>query len=65
MRDQAGFAHEPVGQYMRRLAERWHERSGVEIPFTDPETFLRTAAGAGLIHLVTEGDAEAEKELDP
>jgi Flp pilus assembly protein TadD len=63
LRDRAGFAHESVGQYMRRLAERWHERSGIEIPFTDPESFLRTAADAGLIHFVTEGDAE--KEHDP
>jgi hypothetical protein len=42
---------------MRRLAERWHEQSGVEIPFTDPESFLRAAVSAGLIHLESEGDA--------
>jgi Flp pilus assembly protein TadD len=51
MRDQAGFSHETVGHYMRRLAERWHEQSGVEIPFTDPESFLRAAGEAGLVHL--------------
>ena len=39
----AGFSHESIAHYMRRLAERWHEQSGVEIPFTDPETFLRAA----------------------
>ena len=50
MRDQAGFSHETLTHYMRRLAERWHEQSGVEIPFTDPESFLRAAAvRAGLI----------------
>jgi len=54
MRDQAGFAHETVAQYMRRLAERWHEQSGVEIPFTDPESFLRSAVEAGLIRLEVE-----------
>lgn len=56
MRDQAGFAHESVGRYMRRVAERWHEQSGLEIPSTDPETFLRAAVAAGLIRLETEHD---------
>jgi Flp pilus assembly protein TadD len=54
MRDQAGFSHEALGQYMRRLAERWHEQSGVEIPFTDPESFLKAAARAGLVRLEME-----------
>jgi len=51
MRDHAGFSHETVSQYMRRLAERWHEQSGVEIPTFDPQAFLRAAVEAGLIHL--------------
>jgi Flp pilus assembly protein TadD len=51
MRDQAGFGHETVAHYMRRLAERWHEQGGVEIPFADPETFLRAAVEAGLVRL--------------
>jgi len=51
MRDHAGFSHETVAHYMRRLAERWHEQSGVEIPTFDPEAFLRAAVEAGLIHL--------------
>jgi Flp pilus assembly protein TadD len=55
MRDHAGFSHESLTQYMRRLAERWHEQSGVEIPFTDPEAFLRAAAEAGLVRLEAEG----------
>ncbi len=54
MRDQAGFAHESITHYMRRLAERWHEQSGVEIPSTDPEAFLRAAAGVGLLRLEEE-----------
>jgi hypothetical protein len=54
MRDHAGFAHESITHYMRRLAERWHEQSGDEIPFTDPETFLRAAADAGLLRLEEE-----------
>ena len=54
MRDHAGFAHESMTDYMRRLAERWHEQSGVEIPFTDPEALLRAAASAGLLRLEVE-----------
>ena len=54
MRDQAGFSHETLPQYMRRLAERWHEQHGVEVPFADPRTFLRAAVEAGLIRLEVE-----------
>lgn len=56
MRDLAGFSHESLGRYMRRLAERWHEQSGLEIPFGDPETFLCSAIAAGLIRLESEQD---------
>jgi Flp pilus assembly protein TadD len=62
MRDRAGFSHETLGHYMRRLAERWHEQSGVEIPFTDPESFLRTAVAAGLIHLERADDSRRGEE---
>lgn len=51
MRDHAGFCHETISHYMRRLAERWHEQSGVEIPFQDPETFLQAAIEARLVTL--------------
>jgi tetratricopeptide (TPR) repeat protein len=51
MRDRAGFSHETLSYYMRRMAERWHERSGADIPFTDPETFLRAAIDAELVFL--------------
>ena len=51
LRDQAGFSHETLSQYMRRVAERWHEQFGVEIPFQDPETFLRAALAANLLTL--------------
>ena len=54
MRDQAGFSHETIAHYMRRLAERWHEQGGVEIPFADPESFLRAAVEAGLVRLEVE-----------
>jgi Flp pilus assembly protein TadD len=59
MRDHAGFSHESVAQYMRRLAERWHEQSGVEVPFTDPEAFLRAAVAVGLVRLELEELGEA------
>jgi Flp pilus assembly protein TadD len=54
MRDQAGFSHETLTHYMRRLAERWHEQSGVEIPSTDPAAFIMAAIAAGLVRLETE-----------
>ncbi len=51
MRDLAGFAHEPLTQYMKRLAERWHEQRGIEIPSLDPRSFLLAAIEAGLLKL--------------
>jgi len=55
MREAAGFSHETLVQFMRRMAERWHEVSEEEIPFLDPEAFLRTAAEARLIILEESG----------
>ncbi|HSM06558.1 MAG TPA: tetratricopeptide repeat protein [Longimicrobiales bacterium] len=60
MRDATGFSHEGVLEFMRRMAERWHEASGVEIPFQDPETFLRAADEARLLFL----DVTAGPEVD-
>jgi Flp pilus assembly protein TadD len=57
MRDLAGFSHEPITHYMKRLAERWHEQRGVEIPATDPAGFLRAAIRAGLLTLEEGSDA--------
>ena len=51
MRDLAGFSHESLVTYMRRMAEFWHELRGVEIPFQDPETFVRAACNAGVLRL--------------
>jgi Flp pilus assembly protein TadD len=51
LRDMAGFTHEPITQYMKRLAERWHEQRGVEIPATDPRSFIQAAIQAGLLSL--------------
>jgi Flp pilus assembly protein TadD len=51
MRDASGFRHESLVSFMRRMAESWHERSGVEIPFQDPESFVRAADSAGVLKL--------------
>lgn len=56
MRDLAGFAHEPVTDYMKRLAERWHEKGGVNIPTTDPRSFLLSAIETGLLTLEEDDD---------
>jgi len=57
MRDLAGFSHEPISQYMKRLAERWHEQRGVEVPSTDPVSFIRVAIEAGLLTLEEETES--------
>jgi tetratricopeptide (TPR) repeat protein len=49
MRDRAGFRHEGLVEFMRRMAERWHEQWGLEVPFNDPEIFLRAAVQAGIL----------------
>lgn len=56
MRDLAGFSHESITQYMKRLAERWHEQGGVEIPSNDPGSFLRAALRAKLLTLEEESE---------
>ncbi len=56
MRDLAGFHHEPLGEYMKRLAERWHEQGGVEIPSTDPRSLILAAVKAGFLLLEEERD---------
>jgi hypothetical protein len=55
-----GFAHEPLVQFMRRMAERWHEQYGVEVPAGDPEGFLRSAARFGLLRLAEPKDGREE-----
>ena len=49
MRDAAGFSQEPLRRYMKRLAERWLEQFGLEIPSQDPRSFLDGAVRAGLL----------------
>lgn len=55
MMEASGFGHEGIVSFMRRMAERWHEKQGVEVRFQDPEAFLRSAAEAGLLTLEVDG----------
>ena len=55
MRDRAGYSHESLTDYMRRMAAQWHEQRGVEIPFQEPRHFLRAAIQAGLLFVAEEG----------
>lgn len=48
-RHSAGFGHESLSDFMRRMSERWLELLELEVPFTDPETFVRAAALNGLL----------------
>jgi Flp pilus assembly protein TadD len=50
-RDLQGFSHEALGAFMKRMAERWHEQHGVEVPFGSPEGFLRSAAALGFLQI--------------
>ncbi len=59
-RDHVGFTHEALAPFMRRMAERWHEQYGVEVPSTDPEAFLRSAARFGLLRLMEPCDDTGE-----
>ena len=53
MRDaDAALASLPVEQYLARAAHRGMEQSGFYIPSTDPESFVRAAADAGLLKIV-------------
>jgi len=51
MRERAGFMHEPLVEFMRRLAEGWVKSKGARVPFSDPETFLRSAADIGFLSI--------------
>lgn len=54
MRDEAGFRHETLVAFMRRMAEFWHEQHAVEVPYNDPEVFVRTACSLGVLTLEDE-----------
>jgi hypothetical protein len=50
MRDQKA-AGLPIDQYMATEARRGYGKTGVEIPWRDPESFIRGSATAGLLRI--------------
>ena len=50
MRDQKA-AGLPIDQYMAKEARRGYGKTGVEIPWRDPESFIRGSATAGLLRI--------------
>jgi hypothetical protein len=44
------------------MAERWHEQYGIEVPFSNPEGFLRSAAECGLLQFVDRSGDEPRTE---
>jgi tetratricopeptide (TPR) repeat protein len=51
LRDARGDGAETIAQFMRREAEKERARTGIHIPATDPEAFLRASARAGLLRI--------------
>src|SRR5207245_2484548 len=53
MKDDAGeWAGGSLEQYMAATAQRGRKQTGVAIPATDPESFLRGSADAGLLRIL-------------
>ncbi len=53
MKDDAGeWAGGSLEQYMAATAQRGRKQTGVAIPATDPESFIRGSAGAGLLRIL-------------
>jgi len=53
MKDDAGeWTRGSLEQYMAAVAHRGHQETGVAIPATDPESFIRGSADAGLLRIL-------------
>jgi hypothetical protein len=50
--DAAEWAGGSLEQYMEASAKRWRKQTGLAIPATDPETFLRAGADAGVLRIL-------------
>lgn len=50
--DAAEWAAGSLEQYMEASAKRWRKQTGVAIPVTDPEAFLRAGADAGFLRIL-------------
>lgn len=50
--DAAEWAAGSLEEYMEASAKRWRKQTGVAIPATDPESFLRAGADAGVLRIL-------------
>jgi len=50
--DAAEWAGGSLEQYMEASAKRWRKQTGLAIPATDPESFLRAGADAGVLRIL-------------
>src|SRR5438132_1253977 len=50
--DAAEWAAGSLEQYMEASAKRWRKQTGFAIPATDPESFLRAGADAGVLRIL-------------
>jgi tetratricopeptide (TPR) repeat protein len=50
--DAVEWAGGSVEEYMEASAKRWRKQTGVAIPATDPESFLRAGADAGVLRIL-------------
>ena len=50
--DAAEWAAGSSEEYMEASAKRWRKQTGLAIPATDPETFLRAGADAGVLRIL-------------
>src|SRR5438105_2763811 len=50
--DAAEWAAGSLEEYMEASAKRWRKQTGFAIPATDPETFLRGGADAGVLRIL-------------
>ena len=50
--DAAEWVAGSLEEYMEASAKRWRKQTGVAIPATDPESFLRAGADAGILRIL-------------
>jgi tetratricopeptide (TPR) repeat protein len=50
--DAAEWAAGSLEEYMEASAKRWRKQTGIAIPATDPESFLRAGADAGVLRIL-------------
>jgi len=50
--DAAEWVAGSLEEYMEASAKRWRKQTGAAIPATDPESFLRASADAGVLRIL-------------